>query len=106
MNLPDVSKEAVFGVAANGPLVCASKIQRSKGGKNAASRRPRADYYTLCESIKEDLLLVPTAAQYIKYGNQGTIGRTPEGGIVIQDDEGILSIMAQDDAVGEIDELL
>jgi hypothetical protein len=26
MNLLDVSKEAVFGVAANGPLVCASKI--------------------------------------------------------------------------------
>jgi hypothetical protein len=66
----------------------------------------RADYHTLCQAIEEDRLLIPTVNHYVQYGDQGTIGRTAEGGVIVQDNGGILMMAAETGMDEEIDEML
>jgi hypothetical protein len=63
-------------------------------------------FSSLCEEIEEDLLAIPDKANYVHYSHQGTIGRTQDGGLVIEDDEGILVIAAEPDMDEEINEIL
>jgi hypothetical protein len=62
-------------------------------------------FAALSRDIEEDRLILPTSSQFIHYSYQGTIGKAVDGGLVIQDDDGLLVIDARD-CDEEIDELL
>jgi hypothetical protein len=59
----------------------------------------------LAADADEDRLPMPTTGRFIHYSHRGTIGRNTDGGIVVQDDGGLLVL----DALGcdeEVDEIL
>jgi hypothetical protein len=95
---PDtVDNDEAFGVNKGGSIVLSSRLcyNDSTSVPNVLLSRLEKrmpEFSSLRQALEEDLLPIPVPGKFIRYEDLGTIGHNGAGGLVIQDEDGLLVI--------------
>jgi hypothetical protein len=92
-----VDNDEAFGVNKGGSIVLSSRLcyNDSTSVPNVLLSRLEKrmpEFLSLRQALEEDLLPIPVPGKFIRYEDLGTIGHNGAGGLVIQDEDGLLVI--------------
>jgi hypothetical protein len=90
-----------------GPIgIWAASLQLSMELGEPGKLTERPPYADLINNIEEDRRVIPTKELFCHFGTHGTIGRSMDGGLIVEDDGGIIVYEIDPMHGEEVDEML